>query len=109
MSRIEVSKIFKSARLMVGRLSSSSAVDESKTAAEAVWKSLRADELEFCERVRKFLGYPGNPPSSLLASLFDEAYHGGRLYRKMYGLEPRYHRGKGFIERDRLIVPEEIQ
>jgi phosphoglycolate phosphatase-like HAD superfamily hydrolase len=104
LSKGEVSSFFRSARLMVRRLARSLAVNDNRNAAEAVWKSLPADELDVCERARDYLGYPGNPPSSLLASLFDEVYHGGSLYRKMYGLEPRYHRGKGFIERDRLII-----
>ena len=103
-SKGEASKTFTGARLMVGRLARSSDAKVNRKAAEAVWKTIPKDELALCERVREYLGYPGNPPSSLLASLFDEVYHGGNLYRKMYGLEPRYHRGKGFIERDRVII-----
>lgn len=60
-----------------------------------------------CDRVREYEGYPGAPPSSLLATLFDETYHGPALYRQLYGVKARYHKGSGYIEDDELLVQEE--
>jgi len=71
---------------------------------EEYLRSLASDKRELCDRVQGFLRYPGNPPSSMLASLFDETYHGRRLYREMYGAEPRYYLGRGLIEDDEVIV-----
>lgn len=96
--------VFKGASSLLGILEEAPAKGGDLSAAEAVWKVLPADSLGLSRRVREFLGYPGNPPASLLASFFDEVYHGGALYRKMYGLKPRYHSGPGLIERDRLIA-----
>lgn len=55
-------------------------------------------------KVQEALGYPGSPPRSFMATVFDEVYHGPRLYRQMYGTTARYYRGKGLIERERVLV-----
>ncbi len=55
-------------------------------------------------RVRERLGYPGSPPRSFMATVFDEIYHGSRLYRQMYGTAARYYSGEGLIERERILV-----
>jgi phosphoglycolate phosphatase-like HAD superfamily hydrolase len=55
-------------------------------------------------KVRELLGYPGFPPACLLATIFDEVYHGRLLYKKMYGVPPRYYSGKGMIENERVLV-----
>ena len=100
----EAGGVFSKAQRLVGRLARSSASAKTESAPEAVWNSVPEDRMALCEQVKELLGYPGNPPSSLLASLFDEVYHGGPLYREMYGVEPRYNAGVGFIERDKVIV-----
>lgn len=66
--------------------------------------SFSKQESHFCEKVRDLVRYPGTPPYSLLASVFDEIYYGPRLYKEAYGQEPRYYRGRGYIENDRLLV-----
>lgn len=95
-----LSRVVRSVRIFGRRKSRSgqASVDE------FVRRSLPEDRWELRGRVRACLGYPGNPPSSLLATLFDEMYHGEELYREMYSVEPRFHRGRGFIENDRVIV-----
>jgi len=55
-------------------------------------------------RVQERLGYPGSPPRSFMATVFDETYHGSRLYRQMYGTAARYYSGEGLIERERILV-----
>jgi phosphoglycolate phosphatase-like HAD superfamily hydrolase len=56
------------------------------------------------DALKEQLGYPGSPPNSLLASLFDEIYHGPVLFRRMYDVEARQYRGKGLIENERLLI-----
>lgn len=58
--------------------------------------------------VRDSLGYPGSPPRSLLATLFDETYCGPELFKKMHGFPARYSLGKGMIERERVLISREI-
>lgn len=50
------------------------------------------------------LGYPGNPPGSLLATRFDETYYGAALFKELYGAESTSHDGPGLIERERVLV-----
>jgi HAD superfamily phosphatase len=56
--------------------------------------------------VQRRLGYPGSPPHALLSTLFDEVYHGPILFRRMYGVEARHYRGKGLIEKERVLIKE---
>ena len=69
--------------------------------------SLSADDRKLCNAVAEYEGYPGTPPTSRLASMFDEMYHGPELYREMYGAEPKYYEGRGYIEDDELLVNEQ--
>jgi HAD superfamily hydrolase (TIGR01549 family) len=65
---------------------------------------LSRDSASVIATVQEQLGYPGSPPSSLLSTLFDEIYHGPKLFRKMYGVQAHHYKGKGFIENERLII-----
>jgi phosphoglycolate phosphatase-like HAD superfamily hydrolase len=58
-------------------------------------------------RLRRSLGYPGNPPYSKLATLFDELFCGSELFRRVYGERPRYYDGEGYITKDRLLVNQD--
>ncbi len=73
---------------------------------EFLTETASESELVISEKVREIIGYPGNPPASLLASLFDETYHGPDLFREMYGVDARYHLRAGYIEQDRKLVNE---
>ncbi len=50
------------------------------------------------------VGYPGKPPESLLAAIFDEAYLGPRLYRRVYDTTPKFGYRRGLIDRERLLL-----
>ncbi len=65
-------------------------------------------EAAVIKTVRDQLGYPGSPPESKMATLFDELYHGPELFKQMYGFGARYHAGKGMIERDKVIIRERV-
>lgn len=60
------------------------------------------------KHVRDSLGYPGSPPNSFMATLFDETYCGPELFKEMYGFPARYYLGKGMIERERVLISREI-
>ncbi len=50
------------------------------------------------------LGYPGSPPNCLLSTIFDEIYHGARLFQRMYKIKARCGRTRGLIENERLLI-----
>ena len=53
-------------------------------------------------KAREYLGFPGRPPKSRLAALFDQLYLGRSLYRQYYGVDdgPK----KGFIDMERVLI-----
>jgi phosphoglycolate phosphatase-like HAD superfamily hydrolase len=77
--------------------------------AEAVNRDIQTahlthDSASVVAKLQKQLGYPGGPPKSLLSTLFDEIYHGPRLFRKMYGVRAQNYKEIGFIENERLLI-----
>jgi phosphoglycolate phosphatase-like HAD superfamily hydrolase len=62
-----------------------------------------SDEQELAE-MRRFMGYPGTESDSRMARVFEETYFGRALFKRTYGEEPRYFRGEGLIERERVLV-----
>jgi phosphoglycolate phosphatase-like HAD superfamily hydrolase len=104
MPKNEAARALGCALKMVGSLPKEPSGRPLEPVVDVVWDSLPKNKLALCRKVKEYLGYPGNPPSSLLASLFDELYHGGELYREMYGAEPKYHAGLGLIEHDRILI-----
>ena len=65
---------------------------------------LSPDSASVIATVQKQLGYPGSPPRSFLSTLFDEIYHGPRLFRRMYGVPASHYKGRGLIENERLLI-----
>lgn len=59
------------------------------------------------KRIKGIVNYPGNPPNSLLSSLFDEVYYGPKVFKDMYGVERKYYKGHGFIDNDKVLVKRE--
>ena len=80
------------------------------TGIDSVNKNLLIDEsLEsFYEIIRDFLNYPGDVGESIIATLFEEVFCGSSLFREVYGLEPKFYRGRGLIENERLIVKPNV-
>jgi len=54
-------------------------------------------------KARELMGYPGTPPESRMATLFDEVYFGSALFRKVRGLAPGSRR-RGLIELEKVLV-----
>jgi phosphoglycolate phosphatase-like HAD superfamily hydrolase len=65
---------------------------------------LTHDSASVVAKLQNQLSYPGSPPKSLLSTLFDEIYHGPRLFRKMYGVRAQNYKETGFIENERLLI-----
>jgi HAD superfamily phosphatase len=61
---------------------------------------------EGLKRSREYLGYPGRPPKSRMASLFDELYLGRVLYKQAYGVASGGPK-EGFIQLERLLLKKE--
>ena len=69
-----------------------------------VRETMSAVDQRICALVRAYTGYPGSPPESRLATLYDEMYHGPVLFKELYGVGPKYFAGTGLITRDRVLV-----
>src|SRR3989454_6468276 len=67
-------------------------------------ETMSAVDQRICALVRAYTGYPGSPPKSRLATLYDEMYHGPVLFKELYGVGPKYFAGTGLITRDRVLV-----
>jgi len=62
---------------------------------------------EHLDEFRKFLGFPGNPRESFMATTFDQIYYGGELFEEIYGFKPPVWHAKGLIERESLFITQE--
>jgi hypothetical protein len=69
-----------------------------------VRETMSAVDQRICALVRAYTGYPGSPPKSRLATLYDEMYHGPVLFKELYGVGPKYFAGTGLITRDRVLI-----
>jgi HAD superfamily phosphatase len=61
---------------------------------------------EGLKRSRDYLGFPGRPPRSRMANLFDELYLGRALYKESYGVASGGPK-RGYIELERLLIKGE--
>jgi phosphoglycolate phosphatase-like HAD superfamily hydrolase len=101
----EVDRLFSTVSRLLKRFEASDG-ESGQSGIDSFVATLSSGEKDACSSLKKLLGYPGTPPSSLLATLFDEIYHGPTLYDELYRVKPRFYRGRGLIERDRLLVTE---
>ena len=62
--------------------------------------------LDALTKAGEFLEFPGRPPQSRMATLFDELYFGASLFQKTHGM-PRKGPKKGFIDLERVLIKTE--
>jgi len=62
---------------------------------------------QFYNVVKRFLCYPADVGKSIIARVFEEFYCGLELFQKTYGMEPKFHRGLGMVENEKLIIRPE--
>jgi len=55
---------------------------------------------------REEMGYPGTPPGSRMATLFDEIYFGSALFKRVRGVDSKSKRKRGLIELERILLDE---
>jgi len=63
----------------------------------------RSFQVDGLSELLDYLAYPGTPPHSRLASLFDALYYGKNIYREMYGEEAPVN-ARGMITNERVLV-----
>src|SRR5574338_167952 len=56
------------------------------------------------DKWKKQLAYPAPVQDSMIARVFDELFYGPELFKKRYGLEPKYWRGRPLIGNDVRVV-----
>ncbi len=66
-----------------------------------------APTTRFFAAAKGFLSYPGGVGESVLTTVFEEKFCGFRLFEETYGREPKFYRGKGLIENERVIIKPE--
>jgi len=60
--------------------------------------------------VKSLLSYPGGVGESFLTTVFEEIFWGSDLFRDTYEREPRFFRGQGLIENEKVIaLPETLE
>ncbi|MCP8315261.1 MAG: hypothetical protein H3Z52_02050 [archaeon] len=70
--------------------------------------SILKDDLEILRSGKNILSYPGNVGDSLLITIFEEKFLGCKLFREIYGIDCRFHQGKGLIENEKIMIKKEI-
>jgi len=56
------------------------------------------------EELRLYLDSPTDTIHNRMTRAFDETYYGGRLFRRIYGLEPATRSAEGLIDKERLLI-----
>jgi len=56
---------------------------------------------------KRFLYHPARVGESIIATVFEEFFCGPKLFQKAYGLKPRFYKGLGMIENEKVIVQTE--
>jgi len=62
---------------------------------------------KFYATAKSFLSYPGDVSESILTTVFEEKFCGPRLFKEIYGQEPKFYQGRGLIENERAIIQPE--
>jgi phosphoglycolate phosphatase-like HAD superfamily hydrolase len=58
--------------------------------------------------ITKLFTYPGTVKESFLTAIFEEIFLGCALFKKIYGIDCTFHKGKGLIENEKVILDKKI-
>lgn len=61
-------------------------------------------ESDRVQELRRYLDYPTDDAHNRMTRVFDEMYYGGKLFQKVYGVEPAHWIGEGLIEQERVMI-----
>jgi phosphoglycolate phosphatase-like HAD superfamily hydrolase len=98
----EVREAFSKLQGLIGDFSSRNRLD----GRASVDEYLKDNDLESgrVEELRLYLDSPADAIHNRMTRAFDEVYYGGRLFRRIYGLEPFVQSRGGLIDRERLLI-----
>jgi phosphoglycolate phosphatase-like HAD superfamily hydrolase len=65
------------------------------------------DDLEILRYGRDILSPYGSVGDSLVTTIFEEKFLGCNLFKEIYGLDCKFHKGKGLIDNERIIIDRE--
>jgi phosphoglycolate phosphatase-like HAD superfamily hydrolase len=79
-----------------------------ETGIESVDKNLLLSKKLFHINVFKdFLYYPAKVGESIIATIFEEFFCGGKLYEDIFSIKPLFNNGYGMIKNEKLIIQTE--
>jgi hypothetical protein len=58
--------------------------------------------------ITKLLTYPGTVKKSFLVAIFEEIFLGCALFKQIYDIDCTFHKGKGLIENEKVILDKKI-
>lgn len=69
--------------------------------------SLTLDDLEILRYGEYVFSQYGSVGENLITTIFEEKFLGCKLFKEIYGMNCKFHRGKGLIDNERIIVDKE--
>jgi len=60
--------------------------------------------VDFYGTLKRFLCYPAGVDQSIISRVFEEFFCGPKLFRRTYGVKPKFYRGRGMVENEKLII-----
>ncbi|RJS74613.1 hypothetical protein CW712_06225 [Candidatus Bathyarchaeota archaeon] len=62
---------------------------------------------DFYTSIKRFLLYPGDVGESVVSTVFEEFFCGPALFKKTYGIEPKFNSAPGMVENETVIIQAE--
>ncbi len=66
------------------------------------------DDLEILRYGKDILSRYGNVGESLITTIFEEKFLGCNLFKEIYGVDCKFHKGNGLIENENIMIDREI-
>ncbi len=93
---------------LVGMFTSKPVTDACRDVVAYVGEIAGGPMATYVTRLVEWLSYPGSPPESLLATVFDELYYGEEGFAEFYGRPARYHSGEGLSGTEKLLFDRDL-
>jgi HAD superfamily phosphatase len=55
-------------------------------------------------KIKHKLNYPGPLGGSIVTTVFDEVFYGAELFKRRYGIYPKYYFGHGLIDNEKIMI-----
>ncbi len=63
--------------------------------------------VDFHKTLKRFLCYPAGVDQSIISRVFEEFFCGPTLFLRTYGVKPKFYRGRGMVENEKLVIRHE--